>query len=139
MHLTTVISVRFLHRVWENTKHIRTPFVLPSPPRETPIDGPAKGVFEAPNSLACHRIDHLLMKLRVRLARVEATSEQNPWIVKINRSVIALITSVIVDYGKVLADRSWPQGLVSDVEFHVIPKSVSSSGIKGKHLQRPVI
>ena len=70
------------------------------------------GALEALQRLACDRIDHLLMKARVALRRIESAADQDVSVLQVHRVVVFFLGTVIVDDRKTLAHGSGLQRLV---------------------------
>ena len=76
------------------------------------MDTPAERALEALKRFRGHGIDHLLMKARIRLGGIDAALDQDFRIVQIDRFIIDLVAAVVIDHGKLLADRSGCELLV---------------------------
>src|SRR5437016_6323225 len=63
-----------------------------------PVDSPAQRCLKVLNSFGDYRINHLLVKVRVGLRRIEAAAYENAGVVQINRFVPHLVCPVVIDY-----------------------------------------
>src|ERR1041385_3857165 len=96
-------------------------------------------MFKATDGFTGDRIDHLLVKPRIRFAWRKPILQENAFLVEIYRLVVALITPVIVYDGEILSDWAGLQRLISHLNRHVIPKRAATSGIKCINFQVAVI
>jgi hypothetical protein len=85
-----------------------------------PVNAPAERRFESLQGLAGDRIDHLLMKARIGVARSKTSGDQQFRVVEIYRRVVGLVGTVVVDDREPLPYRSGQKFLVTDRRRHVV-------------------
>ena len=62
-----------------------------------PVNLASQGYFKHLDGAGCDGVDHLLMETRVRFRGIEAIIGQQPRVLEINRRVVALVGSVVVN------------------------------------------
>src|SRR5262249_2288981 len=82
-----VVGVRFLHRMGQNAQ-LATERIIFARTAKSPTNLSTERNLETTNRLARHRINHLLMKTRIGLARLQPCSQENRLFIEINRLVI---------------------------------------------------
>jgi hypothetical protein len=139
------------HRVRIEAKPIevsywRTPGVaLRCARRPSPAHTAAERGLKALQSLARRRVHHLLMKSWIRFRRIDPATYQYLRVVKIDRRVVSLHRSVVIDDGEALADGTMHQRLARNPHGHLVAEHAPAPGsnaytLRGRSVGvRPVV
>ena len=76
------------------------------------------------------------MKAWIRFTRIQSGTDQEVWIIEIDRRVEFLILAIVVDDGDTLADGTGAQFFVLDVQRHLIPEILPCAGVECVALER---
>jgi hypothetical protein len=117
--------------------------LLPPAPAEAQLA--AQRVIEVFEHLHRHGVDHLLMKARVGLGRLDAVLHQQRALVEVDGVVEAVARAVVINHLYARALRPGFQRLVDDLDLNLIvggapEKLVGRAprhGVKGEDAQRP--
>src|SRR5262245_32656048 len=83
------------------------PLAIDLGPARRPECNPAERLFEVIDGLHRHRIDHLLMELRIGLGWRDSRLREDVAIVEVGRSVTALTRRIDIDDLDVFSNRTW--------------------------------
>jgi hypothetical protein len=88
--------------------------------------------------MADDRIDHLLVKTRIRIGRFEAAIAHDVWMIEIDRWIKPLALEILIDDGDSGADRTGLQRLERNAQDKMIAAAPAAQRVERVHPERAV-